>query len=83
MRAYSANLPKQYQTIMSLSRDIAFGHFAANEPGDTTSFYQAEGQVLELWDQLTELKLEQALLEAQSMLEQSGGCIQIRTLGSI
>lgn len=81
MRASSANLPKQCQTIMSLSRDIAFGHFAANEPGDTTPFYQAEGQVLELWDQLNELKLEQAHLEAQSRLEQSGGCIQTRTFG--
>lgn len=51
---------------MSVSRDLAFADFASDQPGDTTPFYQAEGQILELWDQLSELKLEQAVLEAQT-----------------
>ncbi len=60
---------------MSPSRKVAFVDVAANVSGDTAPFYQAEGQILELWDQLNELKLEQALWEAQTTSEQSGGCI--------
>lgn len=52
--------------------EVAFVNFAASDLGDTTAFYQAEGQILALWDQLNELKLEQALLEAQTTSEQSG-----------
>lgn len=54
--------------VMSSSTDAAFAEFAAHESGDTLPFYKIEGQVLALWDQLNELKLEQALLEAQNTL---------------
>ncbi|KAK3167226.1 hypothetical protein OEA41_010352 [Lepraria neglecta] len=54
--------------VMSSSTDAAFAEFAAHESGDTLPFYEIEGQVLALWDQLNELKLEQALLEAQNTL---------------
>lgn len=56
---------------MSSLTDAAFADFAASESGDTSPFYQVEGQILELWDQLNELKLEKAILEAQ-MSSQSG-----------
>lgn len=60
---------------MSVSPDLAFADYASDQPCDTTPFYQAEGQILELWDQLNELKLEQAILEAQAT-PQSGGYSQ-------
>ncbi len=63
---------------MSASRHVAFADFATDEPGDTTPFYQAEGQVLELWDKMDELKLEQAILEART----TGGCIPSEIHGS-
>lgn len=53
------------ESPMSVSFDVAFADLAAHESGDTLPFYEVEGQVLALWDQLNELKLEQALLEAQ------------------
>lgn len=53
------------ESPMSASFDVAFADLAAHESGDTLPFYEVEGQVLALWDQLNELKLEQALLEAQ------------------
>jgi hypothetical protein len=52
--------------IMSSATDAAFADFATHKTGDTLPFYEAEGQVLTLWDQLNELKLEQALLEARN-----------------
>ncbi|KAK4694324.1 hypothetical protein P7C71_g3242, partial [Lecanoromycetidae sp. Uapishka_2] len=48
-----------------MSNDDAFAKFAAHESGDTLPFYEIEGQILALWDQLNELKLEQSLLEAR------------------
>ena len=51
---------------MSSSVDAAFADFAAYKPGDALPFYEIEGQVLGLWDQLNELRLEKALLEAQN-----------------
>ncbi|KAL2046359.1 hypothetical protein N7G274_001806 [Stereocaulon virgatum] len=56
---------------MSSATDAAFADLATHESGDTLPFYEAEGQLLALWDQLNELKLEQALLEAQNTM--SGG----------
>ena len=55
---------------MSSSTDAAFAELAAPKSGDALPFYQLEGQVLELWDQLNELVLEKALLEAQGTLSQ-------------
>ena len=52
--------------------ETAFTGLAAHESGDTVPFYAVEGQVLALWDQLNELKLEQALLHA-SLTSSSGG----------
>ena len=53
---------------MSSSTDAAFAELAAHKPSDTIPFYELEGQILELWDQLNELTLERAILEAQSAL---------------
>lgn len=43
----------------------AFAKYADDQPGDALPFYEAEGRILALWDQLNELKLEVALMEAQ------------------
>lgn len=51
---------------MSHSTDAAFADLATHKPGDAIPFYEIEGQILELWDQLNELRLEMALLEAQN-----------------
>ena len=51
---------------MSPSIDAAFADLAAHKPGDALPFYEIEGQILEQWDQLNELRLEKALLEAQA-----------------
>lgn len=51
---------------MPSSVDAAFAGPAAHQSGDTIPFYEIEGQILELWDQLDELRLEKTLLEAQS-----------------
>lgn len=53
---------------MSSSTDAAFAGFAAEKSGDALPFYEIEGQILELWDQLNELRLEKALLEAQDTI---------------
>ena len=50
---------------MSLSTDAAFADLAAHRSGDALLFYEIEGQILELWDQLNELSLERGLLESQ------------------
>lgn len=50
---------------MSLSTDAAFAGLAAHRSGDALPFYDIEGQILELWDQLNELSLEKGLLESQ------------------
>lgn len=57
---------------MSASKDHLFDDFAdlaAYRPSDTIQFYEAEGKVLELWDQLDEHALERALLEAQTQFQ--------------
>ena len=59
----------------------AFAGLAAHESGDTVPFYEIEGQVLELWDQLNELKLEQALLQAPLILS-SGACARLVKYGT-
>ena len=51
---------------MSSSTDAAFAELAAHKTGDAIPFYEIEGQILELWDQLNELILEKALLETQN-----------------
>ena len=56
--------------------ETAFAGLAAHESGDTVPFYEVEGQVLALWDQLNELKLEQALLQA-SLISSSGACARL------
>ena len=56
---------------MSSSTDAAFAELAAHKPGDAIPFYELEGQILELWDQLNELTLERAILQAQSALPPS------------
>lgn len=50
---------------MSLSTDAAFADLAAYRSGDALPFYEIEGQILELWDQLNEMRLEKGLLESQ------------------
>lgn len=50
---------------MSSTTDAAFADLAGHKSGDVLPFYEIEGQILELWDQLNELRLEKALLEAQ------------------
>ena len=61
---------------MSTATETAFAGLAAHESGDTVPFYEAEGQVLALWDQLNELKLEQAILQAPSS-SSSGACARL------
>ena len=56
--------------------ETAFAVLAAPESGDTVPFYEVEGQVLALWDQLNELKLEQALLQAP-LPSSSGACARL------
>lgn len=51
---------------MSSSTDAAFTELAAYKSGDAIPLFEIEGQILELWDQLNELTLEKALLEAQT-----------------
>ena len=53
---------------MSSTTDAAFAELAAHKSGDAIPFYEVEGQILELWDQLNELTLEKALLEAQGAM---------------
>ena len=53
---------------MSSSTDAAFADLAAHKTGDALPFYEIEGQILELWDQLNELRMEKALLEAQDTI---------------
>lgn len=53
---------------MSSTRDAAFAELAAHKSGDAIPFYEVEGQILELWDQLNELMLGKALLEAQGAM---------------
>ncbi|KAL9130880.1 MAG: hypothetical protein Q9217_001030 [Psora testacea] len=54
-----------YNTSNSATNMEAFAQVAADQAGDTLPFYEIEGQILALWDQLNELKLEKALLDAQ------------------
>ena len=56
---------------MSSSTDAAFAELAAHKSGDAIPFYEVEGQILELWDQVNELTLEKALLEAQGAMPSS------------
>ena len=46
----------------------AFAKYADDRPGDALPFYEAEGRLIALWDQLSQLKLEIALMEAQANL---------------
>ncbi len=61
---------------MSQFTDAGFADLSRHQSGDTLPFYQAEGQILELWDHMQELKLEQALLEAQ-ITSQSGARVML------
>ena len=45
--------------------DSAYVHLAKQTSRDNLSLYKAESQVLALYDQLVELRLEKALIEAQ------------------
>ena len=60
-------------SIQSNRRDtsdqaIAFAGLAVNESRDVLSFYEVEAQILALYDHLSDLKLEIALLEARDSL---------------
>lgn len=55
----------------TLDDDDGFVELAKQESRDSLSLYDTEGQVLTLYDQLVELKLEKAIFEAQ--LELSSG----------
>lgn len=48
--------------------DEELGDFAKDEPSDSLLLFAAECQVLTLYDQLADLRLEKALLEAQLSL---------------
>lgn len=54
--------------------DAAFAEYALDDSGDTLSLYEIESQILSLYDQLIELRLERALLESQ--LDLSSGARQ-------
>lgn len=56
---------------MSSTTDAAFAELATHKSGDAIPFYEVEGQILELWDQLNELTLEKTLLEAQGAMTPS------------
>ena len=63
----------------------SFAQIAADRPGDILPFYEIEGQLLALWDQLNELKLEKSLLEARADRENIQGgshAPSIPTVGS-
>lgn len=45
--------------------DTAFIKYTTDEPVDRLSLYEIERQILCLYDQLIELRLERAILEAQ------------------
>lgn len=47
---------------MSSSTDAAY------KSGDALPFYEIEGQILDLWDQLNELRLEKALLQVHDTI---------------
>ena len=68
MKVIADDLEKPIRTddvSMSSFTDAAFAELAAHKPGDAIPFYEIEGHILELWDQLNELTLEKSLLEAQ------------------
>lgn len=58
----------------SSEADEKLGEFAKDGPKDSLSLYEAESQVLTLYDQLADLRLETALFEAQADI-QSGTII--------
>ena len=65
--------------VVSTAVIDGFAKYANDQPGDALPFYETEGRLLALWDQLKELKLEIALKEAQvnpppppEALEQTG-----------
>ena len=48
------------------SSEDAYAQYAEDKPGDTVPFYETEGRLLALWDQLNEMKLEIAVLQAST-----------------
>lgn len=60
----------------SSEADEKLGEFAKDGPRDSLSLYEAESQVLTLYDQLADLRLETALFEAQADI-QSGTIIDM------
>ena len=50
-------------SLNSNNDEHTYSQYAEDNQGDTLPFYKTEGQLLALWDQLNELKLEIALLE--------------------
>ena len=62
----SASVP---ESLVSQDKDVAdaFADLARiRQPRDSVSFTETEQKILELYDQLSELRLERALLEAQA-----------------
>ena len=50
---------------MASAGEATFEAYAQAEPGDVVPVYEMEAQVLDLWDQLVELQLQNAVIEAQ------------------
>lgn len=59
-------LDLSYPLTQSTSVIDAFANYAVDQPGDALPFYEPEGRLLALWDQLNDLKLEVAMMEAQA-----------------
>ena len=53
-------------TLKEEARLEEWRKLADDKPGDALPFYEAEGRLLSLWDQLNELNIELALLESQA-----------------
>ena len=53
--------------------DAAFADYANHELVDTVSLYEIESQILCLYDQLIELRLERAILDSQIELPSGAG----------
>ena len=51
------------QNIQAPTQQAGWAKYAEDEPGDTLPFYEVEGKILALWDQLNELKTELAIAE--------------------
>lgn len=51
------------QNSPKITEQADFAKYAEEQPGDTLPFYEVEGKILALWDQLNELKIELSIAE--------------------